>query len=109
MKKVLSITEFAQIVSIIRKIKLFVRDGKYELAIERISDVKDFLDRLDFIGIPQAGEGKVARFKNKLDVNMNDLERMRIRPGYLDRESFMKDMEDLVTLLNQMDNQIKDL
>lgn len=107
LQRVLSITEFAQIVAIIRKVKGFVRDDKFDLAIERISDIKDFLDRIHFLNSMNVESSSFSRFKNKLDMNMSDLERQLARSVSLDKETFMKDMEELISLLIQVDNTIK--
>lgn len=107
LQKVLSITEFAEIVSIVRKVKSFVRDDKYELAVERISDIKDFLDKVEFLGTQVIDANNLSRFKNKLDMNMDSLEKQYNKKGVLDKEGFMKDMEGLISLLNRVDNQMK--
>lgn len=70
LKKVLTITEFAQVVALIRKVKQFVRDEKYELAIERISDIKDFLDKVEFLCSPQVDSSTLRRFKIKCHETM---------------------------------------
>lgn len=106
LKKVLAITEFTEVVSIIRKVKGFVRDDKYELAVERICDIKDFLDKVDFLGTREIDKNALTRFKNKLDMNMDSLEKQCNKKGSLDKEGFMQDMEGLISLLNRADNQL---
>lgn len=106
LQKVLSITELTEIVSIIRKVKGFVRDDRYELAVERISDIKDFLDKVEFIGVQDVDGNTLSRFKTKLDLNMDSLEKQYNNRGALDKEGFMKDMEGLISLLNRIDNQV---
>ena len=107
LKKVLTITEFAQVVALIRKVQQFVRDDKYELAIERISDIKDFLDRVEFLCSPQVDSSTLHRFKIKLDVNMNEIEHVLDKTSSIDKGTFMNDMEGLISMLNKMDNHIK--
>lgn len=109
LQKLLSITEFAQVVSIIRKVESFVRYDKYELAIERIIDIKDFLDRIAFLKVPNVDGNAISRCKNKLDLNMSELEQKRVKPTSLNKESFIKDMEELISLLIKADNNIKNI
>lgn len=109
LQKLLSITEFAQVVSIIRKVESFVRDDKYDMAIERIIDIKDFLDKVVFLKIPNVDGNAISRCKNKLDMNMYDLEQKHIRSSSLNKEAFIRDMEELISLLIRTDNQIKNL
>ena len=106
-EQILSISDLAKIVTIIRIIEEYINSEKYELAKLRLCDVKDFMMRVEFIGKIEFDKDDFGRLKKRVEIGLNNIDKQMSNRGRLDKIVFCQDMEEIASMLSRLENQLK--
>lgn len=106
-EQILSISDIAKIVTTIRIIEEYINSEKYELAKLRLCDVKDFMMRIEFISNIKFDKDDFGRLKKRVEIGLNNLDKQMSNKGKLDKVVFCQDMEEIASMLSQLENQLK--
>lgn len=106
-EQILSISDLAKIVTILRIIEEYINSEKYELAKLRLCDVKDFMMRVEFIGNIEFDKDNFRRLKKRVEIGLNSIDKHISNKGKLDKIVFCQDMEEIASMLSQLENQLK--
>lgn len=106
-EQILSISDFAKIVTTLRIIEEYINSEKYELAKLRLCDVKDFMMRIEFIGRIEFDKDEFGRLKKRVEIGLSNLDKQMSSKGKLDKIIFCQDMEEIATMLSRLENQLK--
>lgn len=106
-EQILSISDLAKTVTIIRIIEEYINSEKYELAKLRLCDVKDFMTRVEFIEKIEFDKDDFGRLKKRVEIGLNNLDKQMGGKGRLDKVVFCQDMEEIASMLSRLENQLK--
>lgn len=106
-EQILSISDLAKIITLIRIIEEYIKSEKYELAKLRLCDVKDFMVRVEYIPKIELDKEEFGRLKKRVEIGLNNLDKQMSCKGKLDKVVFCQDMEEMASLLSRLENQLK--
>lgn len=104
---IFSVADIAKTISTIRAIKDDIDNERFDVARVRLCDVKDLLESLDYMENITLDRKELNRVRTNTLINLSSIDKQIRNTQELDRVTFNKDMEEVATLLNGVNSQLK--
>ena len=104
---ILSLSDCAKSIGTIRTIKENINNGKYELAMLRLCEVKDFMMRIKYVSNITYNEEELSRLINMTILHLNNLNKQINKIKDIDKIVFCRDLENIASVLINLEYQLK--
>lgn len=104
---ILSLSDCAKSIGTIRTIKENINNGKYELAMLRLCEVKDFMMRIKYVSNITYNEEELNKLINMTILHLNNLNKQINKIKDIDKIVFCRDLENIASVLINLEYQLK--
>ncbi len=84
-----------------------INNGKYELAMLRLCEVKDFMMRIKYVSNITYNEEELSRLINMTILHLNNLNKQINKIKDIDKIVFCRDLENIASVLINLEYQLK--
>lgn len=103
----LSLADCTKSIATIRTIKENINNEKYELAMLRLCEIKDFMMRIKYVSNITYDESELNKLINMVILHLNNLNKQINNIKDIDKIVFCRDLENAATVLTNLEYQLK--